>query len=194
MADLIPPDLARCQCEITTRNPWVMGGPVKTTIRCDRRPKWIATEKAAGPDGLRGAMSLCDSCRKECEKKMGGQHVEFRAIKRWAGNKSLIEIETQCLAAGIDFVDDLWKKGDDHVSIWTRAKDLDLGYVIFNTVNGTFIGKTPVGGDYGPQGTTFNSNSAEHDDKPWFQALLAFFYVETSDEELKRLTAQKIAG
>ena len=65
---LIPPDVERCQAEVTKYNAFVMGGPTKTVERCTARPKWIAVEKQPGLDGKRGSMSLCDSCKKVLEK------------------------------------------------------------------------------------------------------------------------------
>ena len=55
--ELIKPDLERCQTE------WLGGsfmtlGP-RPTVRCEKRPVVIATEKIQGKDGLRGSMSLC---------------------------------------------------------------------------------------------------------------------------------------
>jgi len=59
---LEPPDLARCQGEWTTYQPFVMGGNVHQRTRCPKPPTVIVTEREPGPDGLVGSMSLCDSC------------------------------------------------------------------------------------------------------------------------------------
>jgi hypothetical protein len=60
---LVPADPAQCQCEITTHRPFVMGGRVNQTVRCDRKPVVIATEKFNNEeDGLVGSMSLCTRC------------------------------------------------------------------------------------------------------------------------------------
>lgn len=61
---LVPPDRARCQCEITTTpSPFTMGGDLrKKTERCPAKTSRILTERHAGPDGQTGAMSVCDSC------------------------------------------------------------------------------------------------------------------------------------
>ena len=59
--------------------------------------------------------------------------------------------------------------GWDTVRVGRQAAG--YGYAIFNTVNGHFFGKTP-------EGVAFDSNSTQHEGEPWFQALLAFFYVE----------------
>lgn len=99
-------------------------------------------------------------------------------LRKFAGVKPLLTIQEQCLHAGIDFVDDLWRAGDDCVGIWTKTKDMSLGYVIFNTFNGRFFGKTPEGDPYEPQGTTFSSENAIHEGEAWYQDLLNFFYME----------------
>ena len=60
---LTPVDTKQCQSEITTYNPWVMGGSVRQTERCTNAAEYIATEKEPGADGETGAMSLCSKCR-----------------------------------------------------------------------------------------------------------------------------------
>lgn len=66
---LIPLDLKQCQTEITFYRPFVMGGPTLQVERCKERPAFIATEKTAGPDGLKGAMSLCPECKDRLVKQ-----------------------------------------------------------------------------------------------------------------------------
>lgn len=92
-------------------------------------------------------------------------------MKTFAGNKTLATIKQQCELAGIQFDDDRFNAGDDHVTIRTRANDNSLGVVVYNTVNGNFTGITD-------QGVHFSSRSTEHEDEAWFQALLTFFYQE----------------
>jgi hypothetical protein len=62
--DLTPPDFARCQAEQNIYQPFVMGGRVHRTERCDSKPDFIAIELVPGKDGLRGSMSLCLACAK----------------------------------------------------------------------------------------------------------------------------------
>lgn len=89
-------------------------------------------------------------------------------MKKFAGIKTLKVIKAQCKAARITFDDYLYrKKGNDHVRVIGGGAT-----VLFNSFNGRFFGTTD-------KGVTFNSDSTEHESEPWFQALLAFFYIET---------------
>jgi hypothetical protein len=65
---LTPPDLKRCQAEKPGNGPFSMGGPIGNPlngyrVRCDSKPKFIATENKPGDDGRVGSMSLCGSCK-----------------------------------------------------------------------------------------------------------------------------------
>lgn len=60
---LDPADTHRCQAEVhIKRSPFIMGGKVYETQRCENRPVVVVTEKRPGPDGLIGSMSLCRDC------------------------------------------------------------------------------------------------------------------------------------
>lgn len=88
-------------------------------------------------------------------------------MKTFAGNKSLKAIKAQCVAQGVTFDDRMYRKqGSDHVVVEGGGCR-----VLFSTFNGNFFGTTP-------DGTTFDSRETLHEDEPWFQALLSFFYVE----------------
>lgn len=80
MTPLTPPDRARCQAEITTHNPWVMGGPVRQTTRCSNAPTVVIYEKKKGKDGRKGSMSLCDSCLAVARKQLGDTFREERIL------------------------------------------------------------------------------------------------------------------
>lgn len=71
-APLTPPDPLRCQAEITTYRPFIMGGNVHQTARCDNRAAYIATERKPGADGRIGAMSVCVRCQAQMETQMPG--------------------------------------------------------------------------------------------------------------------------
>lgn len=71
MKPLTPPDLARCQAEITKYVPFVMGGPTRQTERCPNAPTVLIHEAKPGKDGRIGAMSLCDSCLAVARKQLG---------------------------------------------------------------------------------------------------------------------------
>lgn len=82
---LEPPDLKRCQSDITTYNPWVMGGRVYATTRCDKVSTWLARETKAGTDGRKGSMALCAECKVVCAKKM--PNVKFTRFKPYVKGK-----------------------------------------------------------------------------------------------------------
>jgi hypothetical protein len=87
-------------------------------------------------------------------------------MKTFAGIKTLPQIKAQCEAAGIEFDDRRYKKGDDHVAI--RSPGV---LVLFSAFNGKFFGNTP-------DGKKFSSCDPKLDGTPWFDQLLSFFYVE----------------
>lgn len=66
---LEPPDKDQCQAEKISYRPFIMGGDVNHRERCSNAPVWLAKEKEPGPDGRRGAMSLCDDCKKALVKQ-----------------------------------------------------------------------------------------------------------------------------
>jgi hypothetical protein len=47
--------------------------------------------------------------------------------------------------------------------------------VFWCSFNGNFFGTTP-------DGVEFNNWATTHDDEPWFQQLLSFFYVEEEQQ------------
>jgi hypothetical protein len=67
-SDLEPIDAARCQAEITTYEPMHLGGNLHPVTRCSNKPTWMAFIMNGQEFG--GAMSLCDECKKHCEKKV----------------------------------------------------------------------------------------------------------------------------
>lgn len=58
---LTPVDKERCQAEIRRNGPMRLG-VVEGYTQCCAKPVAVVSEKKAGPDGLRGSMSMCDSC------------------------------------------------------------------------------------------------------------------------------------
>jgi len=57
-------DKERCQAEKPNGASFMSLGGVPMLIRCENKPKVIATEKEAGIDGEKGSMSLCIECLK----------------------------------------------------------------------------------------------------------------------------------
>lgn len=138
-------------------------------------------------------------------------------MKKFAGTKPLFQIKQQCAAAGVAFDDYNFRKhGADYVAlgiaelgsrrpdgspIVNTASSSTGGWVMFNAINGKFFGETPrkrtwhhplVNEFCPPSGIRFSSSDTKHEHEPWFQALLAFFYVER-DDALPRSAAKQIA-
>jgi hypothetical protein len=86
-------------------------------------------------------------------------------MKKFAGNKTRDQVKAQCKAAGVKFDESRYLQGSD----WTTLSG-GGAQVLWSSWNGKFFGTTDTG-------IEFNSDSDEHDDKPWMQALLDFFYV-----------------
>jgi hypothetical protein len=109
-------------------------------------------------------------------------------MKKFAGKKPLETIRQQCKLQGVHFNDFLFRtQRSDYVVLTSKKGNNDSGQVLYNTFNGTFFGTTPAKRDWHhplvnkfcpPAGVEFDSNSTEHENEPWFQALLSFFYVE----------------
>lgn len=88
-------------------------------------------------------------------------------MKTFTGHKTYEQIKAQCEQLGLELLDKLRKEAAaDHICVSGGG-----GYVWFNTVNGKFWGETD-------QGIEFDSSSTVFENEPWFQQLLAFFYVE----------------
>ena len=72
---LTPPDLTQCQAE---KGGAFMLGP--GLMQCNDTPTVIATENDPGDDGLRGSMSLCESCKAEFLSRFGADYATFSEI------------------------------------------------------------------------------------------------------------------
>jgi len=59
---LTPPDRNRCQAEKPSGHSFMTLGGRPGLQRCFGKPTTIITEAEPGRDGLRGSVSLCDSC------------------------------------------------------------------------------------------------------------------------------------
>lgn len=89
-------------------------------------------------------------------------------MKKFTRHKTYDEIRAQCRMLRVPLNDEQYRVyGWDTILVGAK----DLGFVIYNTFNGRFFGKTDKGVD-------FNSDSTRHDRTAWMQQLLAFFYVE----------------
>lgn len=63
-SDLIPPDLSQCQAyPNVARHTAFNLGPGPIPERCENTPVCLAVEIEPGKDGLKGSMTLCETCR-----------------------------------------------------------------------------------------------------------------------------------
>lgn len=67
---MIPIDKERCQAEKPNGQSFMTLGGGHRMIRCENKPTVIATETQAGPDGLKGSMTLCDECLLVAQKQL----------------------------------------------------------------------------------------------------------------------------
>jgi hypothetical protein len=86
-------------------------------------------------------------------------------MKKFIGVKSLEQIKEQCIACGVEFSGKVSRKGSDFILLRSPK-----AHVLFSAFNGRFFGVTP-------NGIRFSSDD-DLDGEPWFDQLLAFFYVE----------------
>jgi hypothetical protein len=93
-------------------------------------------------------------------------------MKQFDQVKTLDQIRQQCEDCGLIF-DDLGHRYDasDYVTIRTPGCK---AVVVWSTWNGVFAGATD-------RGIRFHSSSTDHENEPWFQALLNFFYTEKTN-------------
>lgn len=59
---LIPPDLKRCQAEMSNGWNFMTLGGRKEMVRCTNKPTAIVRELKPDKDGIKGSMSLCTEC------------------------------------------------------------------------------------------------------------------------------------
>ena len=85
--------------------------------------------------------------------------------KRFSGHKTYHQIKAQCKRDGVAFGHAAYKNGYDMV--YLRSPGVLVAY---DTTTGCFYGTVPDYGDF--------SSADKLDGRPWFDALLAYFYVE----------------
>jgi len=79
---LIPPDLKQCQAEKPNGNSFMTLGGVPGLVRCKEKPTVVAYENNPAEDGLKGSMSLCDSCAKKLVETHGSEFATLKPIRR----------------------------------------------------------------------------------------------------------------
>lgn len=86
-------------------------------------------------------------------------HIKFERAK------TRDEVLAQCKTQGIKVDQKAYERGSDYTTLSKGGCT-----IVWSSWNGKFMGKTP-------DGIEFNSDSAKHDNEPWMQALLSFFFV-----------------
>lgn len=84
MKPLTPVDRTRCQAETkeeVSAKTFMRIGWTPTWVRCENKPVVIVTEAKPDKDGQHGAMSLCDECHKQFEKKFPPGYVDYEWIR-----------------------------------------------------------------------------------------------------------------
>lgn len=106
MSEMEPPDPKRCQAEITEYRPFVMGGPVHQTRRCENVPAFLAVENQPGNDGRTGAMTICRECLAVFQKEMPADYATLVRIDEMkmprAGLLPVTEAESSAIMAESD--------------------------------------------------------------------------------------------
>lgn len=90
-------------------------------------------------------------------------------MKTFERSKTIKELRASCLAAGWRLNTEKYEAGSDFVS-FRGVFAGETANVLFSGFNGRFFGQTE-------SGKKFNSDSADFDGEPWFDALLNFVYV-----------------
>lgn len=78
---ITPPDVTRCQAEITPGHGFMMLGPRPKPERCKQPPAVIAVENKPDRQGRRGMMSLCASCVEVFMKQMPEGYASFEIVQ-----------------------------------------------------------------------------------------------------------------
>lgn len=90
-------------------------------------------------------------------------------MKTFKGSKRLDVILRQCRKQKVHVDRKQFDKGADHIVLEKGGAQ-----VFYNTFNGRFFGAAMIGESL----VKFNSDASVFDKKPWFQALLDFFYTD----------------
>jgi hypothetical protein len=99
-------------------------------------------------------------------------------MQKFTRHRTVDELKIICAERGFRIKTDRYESGDDHIGIFPVI-DGEVYGVVYNGFNGRFFGDTPGG-------VLFESDMADLDAEPWFQALLDLFYTNdprASDDE-----------
>lgn len=98
-------------------------------------------------------------------------------MKTFARHRTMEELRAMVAEVpGLTICTKAYDKGSDFIRVGADAPNWnELGYVLFNPMNGRFVGCKPVAKD--GERKLFTSDE-RLDGEPWFAALLDIFYVE----------------
>jgi hypothetical protein len=120
---LEPVDLKRCQAEKPSGNTFMtLGGRVGDMVRCDNKPRVVATESKPGEDGRVGSMSLCDGCHAVFRKQMPPDFATFKSITK--NYKKTAALEAVVAAARAECAKFQFPD-EDRPELWEALQALD---------------------------------------------------------------------
>lgn len=103
-------------------------------------------------------------------------------MKQYQRHRTVGELLKICKEQKVYIDTKQWARGGDTLCIGAPTDDPDRGWVVYNTFNGKFFGRTPsqkVVTVANPIRPSFEFDSSQHlEHFPWFQALLDFFYTD----------------
>lgn len=77
----------RCQTEVPNSNTFMTFGGVPGLVRCENTAVYVATEREPGPEGLKGAMSVCERCKTKLIEIKGADYATFVKIEDKKGRR-----------------------------------------------------------------------------------------------------------
>lgn len=93
-------------------------------------------------------------------------------MKKFLRHRTSKEIKRACRDRGFPFSDKKYNEGSDYITFTFRYGNVRC-FVCYSTVNGRAFGE--LAGV--PKSQWFSTDSTEHENRPWFKALLDFIYV-----------------
>ena len=90
-------------------------------------------------------------------------------MKTFTRHRTLKELRTEIKRRGWKLDTEKFNEGSDYIDIIFKVGRVS-GKMLVSMINGRFFGSTD-------RGTTFSSDSVEHDREPWFKALLEAVYI-----------------
>lgn len=84
---LIPVDYQRCQTLVPSGNTFITFGGTTGLVPCENAARYVATERVPGPEGLRGAMSVCERCKAYLIGIKGADYATFVKIEDKKGRR-----------------------------------------------------------------------------------------------------------